>query len=94
MVKDYHVERYKEEFIGLYDRNSEEFRKDLDRLISMAFVAGASREKYRILDIVRTKSIRFVVEATLDNYTKVLSPKVAAMLERELSAVNGPKEGE
>jgi hypothetical protein len=81
MVKDHYVNEYKEKFVGLYDRNSEEFRKDLDRLVMMAYSAGASAEKYRILNRVRNLRTAFAVDITYTDIQKIVSVKVAKYLE-------------
>lgn len=78
MMKDFYVDQYKEEFIGLYDRNSEEFRKDLDRLIKVSYAAGATAEKYRIIEKFKDGEIMVTVSDLPDvKYQKLITTKIA-----------------
>lgn len=78
---------YVEHFKGLYDRNNDEFSRDLDQLIGMAKMYGAAKEKYRLLELVRTKHIGLVVEAFKGDTEKMIhlaAKQLAKHLEAQL----------
>jgi len=83
-MKDFYVDEYKQEFIGLYDRNSDEFRKDLDRLIKMAYSAGATAEKHRMLSKVKGMRLTFGVDKFVEDTQTIIAVQVAKYLERSL----------
>jgi hypothetical protein len=86
MANNYHLNKLRDDFIGLYDRNSEEFTKDLERLLTVARIVGAEQEKHRIMSLVREKSIGIVVEAFDGDFKKIVrlaGDKLSKSLEEE-----------
>lgn len=78
MSKDHYVAEYMQQFIDLYDRNSDEFRKDLDQLVHMAMAAGATQEKYRIISKFENGEVMFSVSDIPDaKFQKIITSKIA-----------------
>lgn len=85
----HYVEEAKQKFLMEHTEFDMDASKDLDRLLDMARIHGAEKERYRILDKVRNKSAGIVVEAFGGDLKKMITlagAKLAEDLERGTNA--------